>query len=360
MASMRKIHPAWLDNHKSDKSCWVTVGRTVYDVTNFLEDHPGGAELILEYGGQDVQKIMEDEMSHEHSDAAWSMMNEYMVGKLCDDESVAHDEELIPEAKKELGLGNEEEMEVPTDYEADYAKHKFIDLKKPMLAQVWKGGWSNEFYLDQVHRPRHYAGGASAPLFSWAWMEPLSLTPWWVVPIVWIPAVCTVWWLGLQGLGDVRIAAAMFVLGTAVWTLIEYGLHRFLFHLDEMMPEGRVFITLHFLLHGIHHFLPLDRMRLVMPPTLLALLATPIYHLVHLIFPYYFALCGFAGGLFGYICYDVTHYMLHHSKLPQYWRELKAYHLAHHFQDYQMGFGVTSKFWDRVFGTELGIKGKTA
>jgi 4-hydroxysphinganine ceramide fatty acyl 2-hydroxylase len=41
------------------------------------------------------------------------------------------------------------------------------------------------------------------------------------------------------------------------------------------------------------------------------------------------------------------------SSLPSYYRELKKYHLQHHFADYENGFGVTSRFWDRVFGTEL-------
>ena len=42
----------------------------------------------------------------------------------------------------------------------------------------------------------------------------------------------------------------------------------------------------------------------------------------------------------------------HHS-LPAWYRQLKKYHLRHHFADYQNGFGVTSRFWDRVFNTEL-------
>ena len=40
-------------------------------------------------------------------------------------------------------------------------------------------------------------------------------------------------------------------------------------------------------------------------------------------------------------------------RLPAYYQELKKYHLKHHFADYQNGFGVTSRFWDWVFGTEL-------
>lgn len=43
------------------------------------------------------------------------------------------------------------------------------------------------------------------------------------------------------------------------------------------------------------------------------------------------------------------------NRLPSYYRELKKYHLQHHFADYENGFGVTSRFWDRVFGTELGM-----
>ena len=41
------------------------------------------------------------------------------------------------------------------------------------------------------------------------------------------------------------------------------------------------------------------------------------------------------------------------SSLPLYWKQLKKYHMLHHFADYQNGFGVTSRFWDKIFGTEL-------
>ena len=41
------------------------------------------------------------------------------------------------------------------------------------------------------------------------------------------------------------------------------------------------------------------------------------------------------------------------SRLPSFYQEIKKYHLQHHYADYQNGFGVTSKFWDKVFGTEL-------
>jgi 4-hydroxysphinganine ceramide fatty acyl 2-hydroxylase len=45
--------------------------------------------------------------------------------------------------------------------------------------------------------------------------------------------------------------------------------------------------------------------------------------------------------------------LLTHSRLPPFYQELKKYHLKHHFADYENGFGVTSRFWDWVFGTQL-------
>jgi hypothetical protein len=39
------------------------------------------------------------------------------------------------------------------------------------------------------------------------------------------------------------------------------------------------------------------------------------------------------------------HYALHHSRLPQYMREMKKYHLAHHYKNFELGFGVTSEYY---------------
>src|SRR6266480_1639658 len=76
------------------------------------------------------------------------------------------------------------------------------------------------------------------------------------------------------------------------------------------LPDNRVGITLHFLLHGIHHYLPMDKYRLVMPPALFLILATPFWRLAHMVFFYnwHAATAVYCGGIFGYICYDMTHY----------------------------------------------------
>ncbi|KAK3314759.1 hypothetical protein B0H66DRAFT_321355 [Apodospora peruviana] len=352
---------AEVESHKSSKSCFITLGRNVYDVTDFLDAHPGGADLVLEYAGKDVADILKDEGSHTHSEAAYEVLDDSLVGFLASANGAAKvggaDSQTVDAngnpVHPRTGMSCEEDLSKDTDLDTDYKTHKFLDLSRPLFPQIWFSGFSKEFYLDQVHRPRHYKGGASAPLFG-NFLEPLSKTPWWMIPVVWLPPISYGVYLASPGFNSIITQAVCFVLGLGFWSFFEYILHRFLFHLDYYLPNNRVGITLHFTLHGIHHYLPMDRYRLVMPPTLFIVLATPFWKLAHTIFwNWYVGTSVFCGGIFGYVLYDLTHYFLHHQNLPLWYKELKKYHLEHHFLDYENGFGVTSRFWDRVFGTEL-------
>jgi 4-hydroxysphinganine ceramide fatty acyl 2-hydroxylase len=63
------------------------------------------------------------------------------------------------------------------------------------------------------------------------------------------------------------------------------------------------------------------------------------------------------GFLIGYMCYDLTHYALHHVDTTKskgsYFHKLQRYHNQHHFGGEEAGYGVSSKFWDIVFRTEF-------
>src|SRR5438128_5774509 len=59
--------------------------------------------------------------------------------------------------------------------------------------------------------------------------------------------------------------AELFGLGFAIWTLLEYLIHRYAFHYE---PKSRIGKQFHFIVHGIHHEYPNDAKRLVMPPAL--------------------------------------------------------------------------------------------
>ncbi|MED6161687.1 hypothetical protein PIB30_063079 [Stylosanthes scabra] len=62
-------------NHKND--CWLIINGKVYDVTPFLDDHPGGDEVLLTATGRDATIDFEDVG---HSDSAVEMMQKYFVG----------------------------------------------------------------------------------------------------------------------------------------------------------------------------------------------------------------------------------------------------------------------------------------
>mmetsp|Transcript_19543 Transcript_19543/g.67988 ORF Transcript_19543/g.67988 Transcript_19543/m.67988 type:complete len:82 (+) Transcript_19543:83-328(+) len=49
--------------HNTETDCWVVVGDEVYDVTNFMADHPGGKKAIMLFAGKDATE--EFDMLHE-------------------------------------------------------------------------------------------------------------------------------------------------------------------------------------------------------------------------------------------------------------------------------------------------------
>ncbi|KAF3450238.1 hypothetical protein FNV43_RR06318 [Rhamnella rubrinervis] len=219
-----------------------------------------------------------------------------------------------------------------------------VDLNKPLVFQV---GHLGEAYQDWVHQP--IPGKESPRYFESDFWERLTRTKWWVIPIVWLPVVC--WSISKSvrfGYAYPQIAL-MVAFGILIWTLLEYTLHRFLFHIKTKSYWGN---TLHYLLHGCHHKHPMDGLRLVFPPTATAILLLPFWNLVKFIFTPSIAPALFGGGLLGYVIYDVTHYYLHHGQPSMAMqRNLKKYHLNHHFRIHNKGFGITSSLWDRVFGT---------
>lgn len=219
-----------------------------------------------------------------------------------------------------------------------------VDLDKPLVFQV---GHLGEAYQEWVHQP--IATKESPRFFENDILEFLTLTAWWVIPVVWLPVVCYTISMSVQ-MGHTLFEIVLMVgFGVFTWTLIEYTVHRFLFHIKTKTYWGN---TMHYLLHGCHHKHPMDRLRLVFPPAAAAILTIPLWNMVKLLATPSSTPAFFGGGLLGYVMYDVTHYYLHHGQpSKETIRNLKKYHLNHHFRIQNKGFGITSSLWDKVFGT---------
>ena len=144
----------------------------------------------------------------------------------------------------------------------------------------------------------------------------------------------------------------MFFLGLFVWTLVEYIMHRFLFHYTP--PDKPWALRLHFIFHGVHHDYPSDAKRLVLPPSVSIPLATAFYFLFNYFLPPNYIYGFFPAFLLGYLFYDETHYAIHHFNFKgSIWKKIKQHHMLHHYQDPDKGYGVSSPLWDKIFRSDF-------
>ncbi|XP_052147469.1 cytochrome b5 isoform X1 [Oryza glaberrima] len=65
--------------HNTADDCWVVVDGKIYDVTKYLDDHPGGADVLLEVTGKDAKEEFDDAG---HSESAKELMQDYFIGEL--------------------------------------------------------------------------------------------------------------------------------------------------------------------------------------------------------------------------------------------------------------------------------------
>jgi sterol desaturase/sphingolipid hydroxylase (fatty acid hydroxylase superfamily) len=133
--------------------------------------------------------------------------------------------------------------------------------------------------------------------------------------------------------------ALVFAVGLFAWTLVEYVIHGVLGH------AHRTFVTP---LHEVHHRDPRAVFALgAWIPVAVVLAAA------WAIFGAALGVIFFGGIVAGFGCYEVLHYRIHFSRPCGAIEErLRARHLAHHFREPDAIFGVTTRLWDVVFGTE--------
>lgn len=140
-----------------------------------------------------------------------------------------------------------------------------------------------------------------------------------------------------------RLEMVILVLaGIASWTAIEYVLHRFVLH--GLQPFRRW--------HEEHHRRP--RALICTPTILSATLIAMLVFLPTLLLGDLWQACALTLGLLtGYLGYAITHHAIHHwrSGGNAWLKQRKRWHGLHHCIDEPACYGVTSAFWDHVFGT---------
>ncbi|XP_022900436.1 cytochrome b5 [Onthophagus taurus] len=73
-------------SHNNNQSTWLIIHNNVYDATPFLNEHPGGEEVLLEQAGKDASEAFEDVG---HSSDARELMLKYKIGMLVEADRTA-------------------------------------------------------------------------------------------------------------------------------------------------------------------------------------------------------------------------------------------------------------------------------
>ncbi|KAI9769124.1 MAG: hypothetical protein M1840_004475 [Geoglossum simile] len=79
MATPTEFTYADVATHNTKKDIYVVIHDNVYDVQKFVDEHPGGDEVLLDVAGQDATEAFEDVG---HSDEAREILSTYLIGKL--------------------------------------------------------------------------------------------------------------------------------------------------------------------------------------------------------------------------------------------------------------------------------------
>jgi sterol desaturase/sphingolipid hydroxylase (fatty acid hydroxylase superfamily) len=136
-----------------------------------------------------------------------------------------------------------------------------------------------------------------------------------------------------------------FAVGMAVWTLIEYVLHRFVLHRVPVIAP----------MHDDHHHSP--RAYIGTPTWVtLTLFVTVVFLPAWRGISFNVASGLTAGVMAGFFWYGVLHHTIHHGRpraLASRVRNIAHRHMRHHYSRREGNFGVTTGLWDWLFRTSL-------
>lgn len=335
----------WQEHEAS--SCKTVIYRNqVFDITDFVAKlkHPGGNNVFEEFYGKDLTLKMHE---RNHSKTAYRILQKFKIGEITEKVTYSIDEpveSVAPVKKKTFFITDE--MAAAID--------KKINLRKPLYPQILNNNLTREEYLAFIMEPKILEEPLRVRVFQSDRFERMTHGNWYAMVSKWLPVLVLLFSYHFFYVVNYPIWKVLMLICVGIfdWTLSEYLLHRFVFHFNKNYLTTRWSRGIHFLIHGIHHAFPLEPGRLGFPIILIGPIILIKTTQFFTIFGYNSGMFGFIGFFIGYIGYDLFHYYCHHSPWTQF-ENLRKYHMNHHFKNPDQGYGVTTKLWDYVFGTQL-------
>lgn len=200
--------------------------------------------------------------------------------------------------------------------------------------------WDREGGMARRGRARLYRSRILDAIFT--------IAPPWLPYVAIGPLVIAMLTDATLGLAPVRLGMLVLV-GVLSWSLVEYAMHRFLFHAPAKSEAARVVLLL---VHGHHHLWPDDPRRVAATPIQFGSLALLLYGMFSLLLPEAEAHATFGGAMLGYLAYEAVHFYAHHGRARDgALGALRRHHMRHHHDDPRSRWGIGSPLWDYVFRT---------
>ena len=138
------LDPITLDDlaeHDGAESCWKAIHGRVYDITDYVPEHPTDDEVILEWCGREATEGWDNKRPDvPHSPRAEEMLEEYLIGRLVDEDGEPVKPEAVTEASDD-GIAD-------TDTDTDQARLSPAEderLHRALLNQPLDGRYRGVF-----------------------------------------------------------------------------------------------------------------------------------------------------------------------------------------------------------------------
>ncbi|KAF2294954.1 hypothetical protein P3X46_017207 [Hevea brasiliensis] len=97
--------------HNTKDDCWIVIDGKVYDVSSYLDEHPGGDDVVLATTGKDATDDFEDAG---HSQEARELLQSFCIGEL--DPSAPVIPELEISSKKQPAVNSQKLQDLTKQY----------------------------------------------------------------------------------------------------------------------------------------------------------------------------------------------------------------------------------------------------
>jgi sterol desaturase/sphingolipid hydroxylase (fatty acid hydroxylase superfamily) len=171
----------------------------------------------------------------------------------------------------------------------------------------------------------------------------------WIFPLL---SIALIYFAFRDEPNNLRHLYWLFPLGILAWTLLEYGLHRFAFHIHVRNPRLREIVNAS---HIQHHNTPRDPDRIFVHVNYGLMISAVLFGALYAVFGRVDWALGMLSGIWaGFLYYESVHNRAHLTPATRglIGHQRRA-HFYHHFTNNRRCFGVTSPLWDYVFRTQL-------